>query len=132
MSARNYPLARPAEDPRFTFGLTMAVAEVLTDRGYPALTGGDLVELQQALFRFLYRDSLDSVPAAVEPGEREIPVGDVVAGDRLWVNEQYLRVTSVARVDGGVMVYTDQYPDGVPFDHASSPVKIIRAEGGAR
>jgi hypothetical protein len=64
MSQRNYPLPRPAvvaagaDDKRFTFGLTVDVAQVLTDRGYPPLTGPDLVELQQALFGFLYRDNL--------------------------------------------------------------------------
>lgn len=51
---RNYPLPRPADDPRFTFGLVVDVAKALTDRGYPQPTGRDLVELNQALFRFLY------------------------------------------------------------------------------
>jgi hypothetical protein len=55
MSEPTYPLPRPANDPRFTLGLTVDVAEVLTQHGYPTLTGVDFVELQQTLFRFLYR-----------------------------------------------------------------------------
>jgi hypothetical protein len=53
-----YPVARPispAVDPRFTFGLTLDVARVLEKWGYPKFAaGGDFVELQQALFRFIY------------------------------------------------------------------------------
>lgn len=47
-------------DPRFTFGLTLDVAKILAEHGYPDLTdpavarGGDFVELQQALYRFIY------------------------------------------------------------------------------
>ena len=51
---RNFPMPRPAEDPRFTFGLVIDVSLALTERGYPQPTGKDLVELQQALFQFLY------------------------------------------------------------------------------
>jgi GTP:adenosylcobinamide-phosphate guanylyltransferase len=54
---RAYPLALGDADQRFTFGLVHDVAEVLVSHGFPRLVvGGDLVELQQALFRFLYRD----------------------------------------------------------------------------
>lgn len=55
---RNYPLPRPAEaDPRFSFGLAFDVARVIEQHGYPPVTAGaDLVELQQALFVFLYAD----------------------------------------------------------------------------
>lgn len=58
-TAQNYPVARPesGDDPRFTFGLIMAVADVLTRHGYPPVTGMDHVDLQQALFRFLYGPS---------------------------------------------------------------------------
>jgi hypothetical protein len=70
---RNYPLPRPtvvaaggADDQRFTVGLTIDVAQVLTDRGYPPMTGRDLIELQQALFGFLYRDNLAG-GAVVDP-----------------------------------------------------------------
>ncbi|WP_275293202.1 hypothetical protein [Amycolatopsis sp. La24] len=58
-SPRNYPLEHPessGNDARFTFGLVLDVAEVLTRHGYPPLadSGLDHVDLQQALFRFLY------------------------------------------------------------------------------
>lgn len=53
---RVYPIPRPVDDdPRFTHGLMLDVASVLTDHGYPPVRAGrDWVELQQALFRFLY------------------------------------------------------------------------------
>ena len=55
---RVYPVPKPPEgdtDPRFTYGLMFDVARVLVEHGYPPVTaGGDLVELQQALFRFCY------------------------------------------------------------------------------
>jgi len=56
MSARAYPIRpRPDEDPRFTIGLALDVAKVLKDHGYPPVTAGlDIVDLQQALYRFLY------------------------------------------------------------------------------
>jgi hypothetical protein len=47
-----YPLLRPANttDPRFSLGLALDVAEVLTRHGYPPLNAGtDLIRLQQAL-----------------------------------------------------------------------------------
>ena len=56
---RNYPMPRPADDPRFTFGLVIDVSLALTERGYPQPTGKDLAELQQALFRFLYADAVE-------------------------------------------------------------------------
>jgi len=46
-----YPLDPPSNDLRFTFGLIIAAAEVLTGAGYPELTPGDLVDLRQTLFR---------------------------------------------------------------------------------
>lgn len=53
---RQYPIRpRPVEDPRFTFGFALDVAKVLKDHGYPEITSGrDFMELQQALFGFLY------------------------------------------------------------------------------
>ncbi|MFH8410706.1 hypothetical protein ACH4FX_38935 [Streptomyces sp. NPDC018019] len=55
MSERRYPVRpRPGDDPRFTLGLVIDVAQVLQDHGYPPVTGRDFVELQQALFGFLY------------------------------------------------------------------------------
>ena len=56
MSERAYPIRPlPDDDPRFTFGLTSDIAEVLVRHGYPPITNGlDLVDLKQALYRFLY------------------------------------------------------------------------------
>ncbi|OAA28232.1 hypothetical protein UG55_1006205 [Frankia sp. EI5c] len=55
---RVYPLDPPAEDPRFTLGLTFDVARLLESHGYPAITSGaDLLELQMALFRYLYAET---------------------------------------------------------------------------
>ncbi len=52
---RLYPMPAPEHDPRFTIGLIIDVRDVLTEHGYPHITSGDdFVELQQALFRFLY------------------------------------------------------------------------------
>lgn len=53
---RVYPLTAPADDRRFSLGLTFDVAKVLTEHGFPEITsGGDLVALQQTLYGFLYR-----------------------------------------------------------------------------
>ena len=49
-----YPLPRPEDDSRFTFGLAYDIARVLVDHGYPSLNGDDLVRLQVALIRFIY------------------------------------------------------------------------------
>lgn len=57
-----YPVQPAGEDAddRFTFGLVLDVARVLASHGFPDLTnpavarGGDFVDLQQALFRFIY------------------------------------------------------------------------------
>lgn len=53
---RLYPISpRPVEDPRFTLGLALDVAKVLHEHGYPkVIAGRDFLELQQALFGFLY------------------------------------------------------------------------------
>lgn len=54
---RTYPLPAPADDPRFTHGLLFDVARVLAEHGYPKVEHGlDLVDLQAALFGFLYTD----------------------------------------------------------------------------
>jgi hypothetical protein len=53
-----YPIPRPrtGSDTRFTLGLALDVAEVLTRHGYPPLTAGaDLLRLQQALFTTIYQ-----------------------------------------------------------------------------
>ncbi|AEH10996.1 MULTISPECIES: DUF6284 family protein [Frankiaceae] len=73
VSPRVYPLPRPDDDPRFTFGLTLDVRRVLTEHGYPESTSGaDFLELQMALFGYLYADA----PAAPVSAERE-PYGPV-------------------------------------------------------
>ncbi|MFF3096228.1 hypothetical protein [Streptomyces cyaneofuscatus] len=53
---RSYPITpRPEDDARFTAGLALDVADVLTRHGYPRpASGPDWVELKLALFRFLY------------------------------------------------------------------------------
>ena len=54
------PAARSRRRPRFTFGLVLDVADVLERHGYPPVqTGRDLVDLQQALYRFLYVERRD-------------------------------------------------------------------------
>lgn len=51
---RAYPLPRPAEpDPRFA-ALANTVAVEFVAHGFPPVRGMDLVELQQALWRFLH------------------------------------------------------------------------------
>jgi hypothetical protein len=56
--APTYPLPRPGADTdeRFTIGLVLDVADVLTRHGYPRpACGADLVRLQQALFAAIYQ-----------------------------------------------------------------------------
>jgi hypothetical protein len=61
---RAYPIRpQPDDDPRFTFGLTHDVANVLKDHGYPPPTGLDFADLQQAPFKFLY-GSTDPEPTS--------------------------------------------------------------------
>ena len=53
-----YPLPRPThgDDPRFSLGLALDIAAVLTRHGYPAPSAGeDLIRLQQALFSLIYQ-----------------------------------------------------------------------------
>jgi hypothetical protein len=45
---------RPDDDARFTLGLTLDVVDVLEDHGYPRPDAERLVDLQTALFDFLY------------------------------------------------------------------------------
>ncbi len=56
MSERVYPVRPlPENDDRFTRGVALDVAEVLVRHGYPPVTAGrDFLELQRALYRFLY------------------------------------------------------------------------------
>ena len=53
---QTYPLARAASDERFSFGLTYDIAKVIEAAGYPPVRGADIIELQQALYRFLYTE----------------------------------------------------------------------------
>ncbi|SCE95103.1 hypothetical protein GA0070558_11578 [Micromonospora haikouensis] len=58
--SRRFPIPRPADDPRFTFGLALDVARVLAEHGYPSMAesydgcGADLLALQDALFGLIY------------------------------------------------------------------------------
>ena len=53
--AHTYPLPRPVDDARFTYGLLFDVAAVLERHGFPRpVAGGDLVALHLSLFTFLY------------------------------------------------------------------------------
>jgi hypothetical protein len=50
-----YPMPAPADDARFTVGLTLNVGKVLAKHGFPPIeSAADYVRLQQALFEFLY------------------------------------------------------------------------------
>jgi hypothetical protein len=53
-TARNYPIPAPADDPRFNMGLAIDLAGVLEAHGFPALTGGDIVQMQMALHSLIY------------------------------------------------------------------------------
>jgi hypothetical protein len=65
-----YPLPRPANgnDARFSLGLALDVAAVLTHHGYPALTAGkDLIRLQQALFGLIYQQPTPTYSSMTPP-----------------------------------------------------------------
>jgi hypothetical protein len=50
-----YPLPDTGEDPRFTLGLIIDVANVLVSHGYPRpTTGTDYFRLHEAMFGFLH------------------------------------------------------------------------------
>lgn len=52
---RSYPIPRPDRDPRFTWGLTDEIRDLLIRHGYPeAFSGLDLAELNLAVSTFLY------------------------------------------------------------------------------
>ncbi len=61
-----YPLGEPEPntDKRFTFGLVVEVADVLAKHGYPDIlanaSGADALNLEQALFTFIYGRADDS------------------------------------------------------------------------
>lgn len=56
---RRYPLPAAETDDRFTVGLFLEVAKALQEHGYPPMTGLDLVDLGQALYRLLYTTAPD-------------------------------------------------------------------------
>jgi hypothetical protein len=60
-TAYNFPLPQDDADKRMTFGLVLEVAEVLKRHGFPDITAMDHVDLQMAVFRFLYgpRSAMD-------------------------------------------------------------------------
>lgn len=53
-AASIYPLAAANDDPRFSLGLVLDVADVLVAHGYPRPGTEDWVDLQQALYGFLH------------------------------------------------------------------------------
>jgi hypothetical protein len=63
-----YPLPAPAADPRFTYGLVLDVADVLTAHGYPPPQSSDWAELMSAVFGFLYQ------PEQQTPIRQQIPI----------------------------------------------------------
>lgn len=82
--ASAYPLPRPGSgaDARFSLGLALDVAAVLTRHGYPALIAGeDLIRLQQALFGLIYGQN----DASDHPLDKQSPIGNqlprLVLGD---------------------------------------------------
>jgi len=55
MGARAFPIQLASEDDsRFSFGLVVGVADVLVQHGYPRAEQLDLLDLREALYRFLY------------------------------------------------------------------------------
>jgi hypothetical protein len=76
-----YPLPRPANnaDTRFSLGLALDVATVLTRHGYPALTAGaDLIRLQQALFDVIYQHN----NVSDQPLDKPSPIGNQIPPSR--------------------------------------------------
>jgi hypothetical protein len=76
-----YPLPRPANnaDNRFSLGLALDIAAVLTRHGYPPLSAGpDLVRLQQALFGLIYQHS----NASDQPLDKPSPIGNQIPPSR--------------------------------------------------
>jgi len=83
-----YPLPRPANnaDTRFSLGLALDVATVLTRHGYPALTAGaDLIRLQQALFDVIYQHT----NVSDQPLDKPSPIGNQIPPSRQRVSRQY-------------------------------------------
>ena len=58
MTENAFPIKpQPEDDPRFTAGLLSDMRDVLRKHGYPEIaTGRDALDLQMALWRFLYEE----------------------------------------------------------------------------
>lgn len=60
MTGGTYPVPHPGtDDPRFTFGLGIDVADVLVRHGYPPPDEAAQLRLMQTLFQFIYREQGD-------------------------------------------------------------------------
>ena len=66
--------------------MTLAVREILNEHGYAlAGTGTELVEIHQALFRWLYIDTEIGLPAAI-PGRQGLQRSLIDGMDRLMTD----------------------------------------------
>jgi hypothetical protein len=75
-----YPLGQPESgtDPRFTLGVVLSVADVLAKHRFPEIqSGADILNLQQALFQFIYGPADDS-------GRRDAAFSDLRAMHDPW------------------------------------------------
>jgi hypothetical protein len=52
-----YPLPRPDDDARFTYGLLFDIANALQRNGFPRPAGTDWAHLMATLHRFLYQEN---------------------------------------------------------------------------
>ena len=57
MTERTTPAVAPDEDARFTIGLWLDLRPLLVTHGYPEATPTECMEISQALFRLLYRET---------------------------------------------------------------------------
>lgn len=85
MTARAYPLPRPENDPRFTLGMQLDVAQVLEKHGFPKVSGVDLVELGQALFGFLFAaESTEKQPAPAAEDDSPLTLAEYRSALAYW------------------------------------------------
>lgn len=61
-----------SDDARFTTGLWLDVRQVLVDHGYPGAAAPECLEIRQALFRLLYRDTTLGTRAADAGGDEHL------------------------------------------------------------
>ncbi len=92
-----YPLPRPANnaDTRFSLGLALDIAAVLTRHGYPPLTTGtDLIRLQQAIFGLIYQHN----NASDQPLDKPSPIGNQIPPSRQgFRSSEPYRLTATVR-----------------------------------